>query len=69
MSIKKTIIATVLALALVAVIAPVGAKADQLSDLMAQINALTAQLNALQAGSAGTQVGTGFCTGITFTQL
>jgi peptidoglycan hydrolase-like protein with peptidoglycan-binding domain len=66
MSIKKTIIATVLALALVAVIAPVGAKADQLSDLMAQINALTAQLNALQAGSAGTQVGTGFCTGVTF---
>ena len=68
MSIKKTIITTLVALALVAVVAPVGAKADQISDLMAQLNALTAQLNALQAVHSNTQVGTGFCTGVTFTR-
>ena len=68
MSIKRTIITTIVALALVAVVAPAVTQADQLSDLMAQITALTAQLNALQAGSAAAPASTGACAGVTFTR-
>ena len=45
MSIKRTIITTIVVLAMVAVVAPAVTQADQYSDLMAQITALTAQLN------------------------
>ncbi len=66
MSIKRTIITTILALALVAISVPGITQADQISDLLAQIQALTAQINALQNAPATTQVGTGFCTGVSF---
>ena len=66
MSIKKIVITTVLALAVVVVAAP-AVQADQLSDLMAQIQQLTAQLNALQGTSASTTTGTGACAGVTLT--
>jgi len=64
MSIKKVIIATVLALAMVAMVAPAATQAATLSELMAQISALQAQLVALQGGSQA--AGTGLCAGVTF---
>lgn len=67
MSIKRTIITTVVALAVVAMVAPAATSADQLSDLTAMIAQLQAQLAALQ-GSTTTTVGTGACTGVTFTR-
>jgi len=69
MNIRKTIIATIAGLALVAVVAPVSTGAVTIAELQAQINALMAQLSTLQGGSqtAGTG-GTGACTGITFTR-
>jgi len=67
MSIKRTIISTIVALALVVVVAPGVAQGDTLSDLMAQIASLTAQLNALQ-GNTTPVVSTGACAGVTFTR-
>jgi len=68
MSIKRTIITTILALALVAVVAPVGnVGAVTIDELMAQIGQLQAQLLALQ-GAGATPVPTGnvACVGVTF---
>jgi hypothetical protein len=67
MSIKRTIITTVVALALVAVVAPVVASAATVQDLMTQIAALQAQLQGL-SGSTTTASGTGACAGVTFTR-
>ncbi|MFA6190584.1 MAG: peptidoglycan-binding domain-containing protein [Candidatus Staskawiczbacteria bacterium] len=66
MSIKKTIIATVLGLALVAAVVPAPAQGVTIDELLAQITALTAQLNALQGGSTA---GTGACVGVTFSRF
>jgi len=68
MSIKRTIITTVVALALVATVAPAAVQADQLSDLMAQIQALQAQLQALQGGATPVPTGIVACSGVTFTR-
>ena len=69
MSIKRTIIVTVLALAMVAMVAPVAVKADTLSDLMAQIVALQAQIAALQGGATPVPTGNVACAGVTFKKL
>lgn len=71
MNIKRTIIAAVVSLALVAVVAPGVGQADVISDLLAQIAALQAQLNALIAQSGGTTGGSmmsGVCAGVSFTR-
>ncbi|MCK9583278.1 MAG: peptidoglycan-binding protein, partial [Endomicrobiales bacterium] len=70
MSIKRTIITTIVALALVAVVAPAVTQATTIDDLLAQIAALQAQLVALQNGSGATPVPTGnvACAGVTFTR-
>ena len=70
MNIKRTIITTLVALTLVAVVAPVVASATTVSDLQAQINALMAQLNALQGTTGTTPVPTGkvACAGVTFSR-
>ena len=60
MSIKKTIITTIVALALVAVVAPGVTQAATVAELLAQIQALTAQVNGLS--------GAGACSGVTFTR-
>ncbi len=67
MSIKRTIIATVLALALVAVAVPGVSQAVTIEELLAQIQVLTAQLNALQGQSTGTS-SVANCAGVTFTR-
>jgi len=67
MSIKRTIITTVVALALVAVVVPAGAQGVTVQDLMTQIAALQAQLQSL-SGSTTTASGTGACAGVTFTR-
>jgi hypothetical protein len=70
MSIKRTIITTIVALALVAVAVPaVNAQTPTVADLMAQLAALQAQLATLQ-GSTSTPVPTGAvaCNGVTFTR-
>lgn len=67
MSIKRTIIAAVVGLTLVALVAPGVAQGVTIEELLAQIATLQAQLVALQGGSsAGT--GTGACAGVTFTR-
>jgi len=66
MSIKRTIITTIVALALVAVVAPAVTSATTVADLMAQITALQAQLQGLSGTPAAT--GTGLCAGVTFTR-
>jgi hypothetical protein len=72
MSIKRTIIATIAALALVATIAPVQANAATVEELMAQLAALQAQLSALQGGTTGGTTTTGTvpsaCVGVTFSR-
>ena len=71
MSIKRTIITTVVALALVAVVAPLSASALTVADLQAQINALMAQLNSLQGTTSTTTTGgtmPAACAGVTFTR-
>ena len=68
MSIRKTIIATVAALALVAAIAPVSAGAVTIEELQAQIQALLAQLTQLQSGTATTGGAPAVCAGVTFTR-
>jgi len=64
MSIKRTIITTLVALAVVAVVAPGVTSAISVSDLQAQIAALQAQLSGLST----TSTGTGACAGVTFTR-
>ena len=68
MSIKRTIITTIVALALVAMVAP-SVQAVTIDELMAQIGLLQAQLLTLQ-GSGATPVPTGAiaCAGVTFTR-
>ena len=70
MSIKRTIIATIATLALVATIAPVPASAVTIEELLAQITQLQAQLTALQGGSTTTTTGGTYsaCVGVTFTR-
>jgi hypothetical protein len=70
MSIKRTIITTILALALVAMVAPVSASAVTIDELLAQIAQLQAQLLTLQGGTGATPVPTGnvACSGVTFTR-
>jgi hypothetical protein len=69
MSIKRTIITTIVGLTLVALVAPVSANALTIADLQAQIQALMAQLNQLQ-GTTGTTTGNvpAVCAGVTFTR-
>jgi len=68
MSIRKTIIAAVAGLALVAAIAPVSASAVTIEELQAQINALLAQLSALQGTTTTTTTGSSYsaCAGVVF---
>ena len=68
MSIKRTIITTILALALVATVAPATTQATTIDDLLAQISALQAQLVALQGGSTPVPTGIVACSGVTFTR-
>lgn len=68
MSIKRTIITTIVALALVATVAPVSANATTIDELLAQIAQLQAQLTTLQGGSTTVTTGTGACAGVTFTR-
>ena len=69
MSIKRTIITTLVALTLVAVVAPVSAQTPTVAQLMAQLAQLQSQLATLQGGSTATvSTGTGACAGVTFTR-
>jgi len=70
MNIKRTIITTVVALALVAMIAPGVAQGVTIEELLAQISQLQAQLNLLMGQQGGTPVptGTAACAGVTFTR-
>jgi len=68
MSIKRTIITTIVALALVAVVAPAVTQAVTIDELMAQISQLQAQLTALQPGATPVPTGNLACAGITFTR-
>ena len=67
MSIKRTIITTVLALAMVALVAPVTTQAVTVDELMAQIATLQSQLQGL-SGTTTVTAGTGACAGVTFTR-
>ena len=66
MSIKRTIITTIVALALVAVVAPGVAQGVTVDELLALIAQLQGQLATLQGGT--TPSGTGACAGVTFTR-
>ncbi|MEI7425011.1 MAG: peptidoglycan-binding protein, partial [Candidatus Staskawiczbacteria bacterium] len=66
MSINRTIISTILALALVAVVAPGVTQGVTIDELMAQIATLQAQLTGLSGTPAST--GTGACAGVTFSR-
>src|SRR3989339_210394 len=66
MSIKRTIITTLVALTLVAVVAP-SVQAVTIDELLAQIAQLSAQLNALQGASTGGS-SLANCAGVTFTR-
>jgi len=68
MSIRKTIIAAVAGLALVAAIAPVSASAVTIEELQAQIQALLAQLSALQGTTTTTGSSYTACAGVTFSR-
>jgi hypothetical protein len=70
MSIKRTIIAAVVGLTLVALVAPGVAQGVTIDELLAQIAQLQAQLVAMQQGQGGTVVPTGTvaCSGVTFTR-
>jgi hypothetical protein len=68
MSIKRTIIAAIVGLTLVALVAPGVAQGVTIDELLAQIAQLQAQLIALQSGGSTTTAGTGACAGITFTR-
>jgi hypothetical protein len=76
MSITRTIITTIVALALVAVVAPmVNAQTPTVAQLMAEIQQLTAQLNGLSGSTTTTTTGSNTssgspaaCAGVTFTR-
>ncbi len=69
MSIKRTIISTIVALAMVATVAPSVAQGVTIEELLAQIAALQAQLLALQGGTTTTGTSTyTACAGVTFTR-
>ena len=71
MSIKRTIITTIVALAMVATIAPVSANATTIEELLAQIATLQSQLTALQGSSSTTttsSTGLTACAGVTFSR-
>jgi len=71
MNIRKTIIKAIVALTLVAVIAPVSTSALTVEELQAQINLLMAQLATLQGTTTTTTTGVGapaVCAGITFSR-
>ena len=72
MSIKRTIIAAVVGLTLVALVAPGVAQGVTIEELLAQIAQLQAQLIALQQAQGGTGITTGTipanCVGVTFTR-
>jgi hypothetical protein len=68
MNIKRTIITTVVALAMVAMVAPVSVSAVTVEELLAQIAQLQAQLLALQGGSTASGSTPAACVGVTFTR-
>lgn len=69
MSIRKTIIAAIAGLTLVALVAPGVAQGVTVEELLAQITQLQAQLLALQGGgSTGTGSAPAVCAGVTFTR-
>jgi len=70
MNIKRKIITTIVALAMVATIAPVSANATTIEELLAQISQLQAQLLALQGGTTPVGGTSSFsaCAGVTFTR-
>lgn len=68
MSIRKTIITTVVALTLVAMVAPGVAQGVTIDELLAQIALLQSQLLTLQGGTAGTANYAGIPAGFTFTK-
>jgi len=70
MSIKRTIIAAIVGLTLVAMVAPGVAQGVTIDELLAQIAQLQSQLLALQGNTGGTPVPTGnvACSGVTFTR-
>ena len=68
MSIKRTIIAAVVGLALVAMVAPGVAQSVTIDELLAQIAQLQAQLLSLQGGSTPVPTGNVACAGVTFTR-
>ncbi|MEK7562236.1 MAG: hypothetical protein AAB509_00955, partial [Patescibacteria group bacterium] len=72
MSIKRTIITTIVSLAVVAMVAPLSASAVTIAELQAQINALLAQLQLLQGQTTPSPSPSGnvpaACAGVTFTR-
>ncbi len=69
MSIKRTIITTLVALTVVALVAPAVTQATTVDDLLAQIAQLQAQLQGLQGGSSmSASSGTGLCAGVSFSR-
>ncbi|MEK7664585.1 MAG: peptidoglycan-binding protein, partial [Patescibacteria group bacterium] len=68
MSIRKTIITTVVALTMVAMVAPGVAQGVTIDELLAQIAQLQAQLLALQGSATPTGLAPAACSGITLTR-
>ena len=68
MSIKRTIITTIVALALVATVAPGVAQGVTIDELLAQIALLQSQLLALQSGGTTTGTVPAVCAGVTFSR-
>ena len=68
MSIKRTIITTVVGLTLVALVAPGVAQGVTIAELQAQINALLAQLQILQGQTTASGNVPAACAGVTFTR-
>lgn len=68
MSIKRTIITTIVALAVVAMVAPGVAQGVTIDELLAQIAQLQLQLLALQSGGTTSGTAPAACAGVTFTR-
>ncbi|TSC95177.1 MAG: Uncharacterized protein CEN87_189 [Parcubacteria group bacterium Licking1014_1] len=68
MSIRKTIITTIVSLAVVAMVAPGVAQGVTIEELLAQITQLQAQLVALQQAQGQTAGVPAVCSGVTFTR-
>jgi hypothetical protein len=68
MSIKRTIITAIVGLTLVAVVAPAGASAVTVADLMAQIAALQAQLQSLGGTTTTGGNAPAACSGVSFSR-